>query len=230
MVAHLFLKKLTLVILGLTLSLVVQSGVIVEQALNTVNNYGYLSNTGADNTADNFSLGSQTSLQSLKWYGSYFDPINFSTQIPSSTIDTFEINIFESISSPTVFSLSSSSVTRSELSPGEVNFYGETIYEYEVSLSGVLNAGDYLLSISNSNTAFFDWYWSDSSAVGADGIVYYRGAITVPWDVDSFGNPDGLDAAFVLSGEPVVSVPEPTTPLLLLAGMLALLLSKRKRV
>lgn len=230
MVAHWSIRSLAGLILGLFLGLnlssMAQAGVIYEQALNTIDNFGFPSNTGSTQAADNFSLVDQTRLESIKWYGSYQGLAP--GPIDAGTLDTFEISIFESLGSTAAFSLSSSSVTRSELTPGQTDFYQMTIYEYEVLLSGGwdLAAGDYLLSISNSNTAFFDWFWSDSSA-GADGVVYYRDFSTDPWDVDIFNNPDELDAAFVLSGEHI-AVPEPTTPLLLLAGVLALLFSRRE--
>lgn len=234
MVAHLFLKKLTLVILGLTLSLVVQSGVIVNQGLNRSDNYGFISTKNGYNTADNFSLGSRTSLQGITWYGSYFDPTGaLTTPISPPSSETFDITIFDSLNSsaPTLLSLLSFSVNRVELTPVLYDALEETIFEYEVTLSNylTLDAGVYFLSIINIDVNdSLEWAWSDSTV--GDGVVYYRDSISESWDVDSVGNPEGLDAAFVLAGEPVVTVPEPATPLLVLAGMLALLFSKRRRV
>lgn len=176
--------------------------VLYENDLIESDNLGFVSNIGGVLSADNFSLTKYSTIESLKWYGMY-------GSASSDTVDSFDIRIFN-FSGSELFSLNESSVNKSY--SGVDDAFGERIYEYELPIPDwALPADEYLLSISNQNSDFSDWFWADGT--GGEGVSYY-------WDSSSWIADDiGTDTAFVLNGTPI---PEPSTWVLLAGGFLSL--------
>ena len=162
---------------GLVLNASTQAAILYEQELLEFGSFGFLSNFASDETADNFSLGGASELTGLRWYGSYFPDTAVSSEL-------FEVSIFDNTDfSSQLFTDTTNSFIRTNT--GFVDDAGSTIYQYDYSFVTpfALGAGDYLLSVSNFNRDFFDWYWADSLSANGDGTVYFNGVAS--WIPDS---------------------------------------------
>ncbi|EIM64946.1 PEP-CTERM sorting domain-containing protein [Desulfobacter postgatei] len=181
--------------------------VIYDQGLSDTDNYGFISNIGGDLSADNFVVTDDTVLQLMTWYGMY-------GAAGAGTVDSFDIQIFDMAGTELFGKSYVSNIDKSY--SGFDDAYGEMIYQYQVSVSDwAVSAGSYLLSISNSNTYFSEWYWADG--LGGDGASYYfdSGA----WVAEYIG----IDMAFTLEGEQAVApAPEPSTFVLFAFGTLGM--------
>ena len=179
---------------------------------------GFYSNIDNALSADNFEVETDFLIQSIIWYGMY-DSDNSDN---SNVEDSFDIRIYTLSGGELFVALGINSVTKTDF--GVDDAYGENIYLYEVSLSdfGVeFSSGTYLISISNSNSLFYDWRWADGT--GGDGITYYLDSGS--WVAESYD----VDLAFSLNGEIVQTspVPEPGSILLFGLGLLVTALYKR---
>ncbi len=184
---------------------------IVDQSLNSVGNIGYMSNTGGNEMADNFSLAANYQIDGLSWFGMYFDLIS------TANTDSFLVGFYQSDSSLINEMSYSANITRT-VTPF-LDAFGLPVYEYDLVFPTpiFLDAGDYLLSISNSNTDFLDWFWADS--LDGDFLNYFRIAAIDTWSEYS----QELSLAFTLDGSErdISEVPLPATLALLLIGLLA---------
>ena len=193
---------------------------------------------------DNFSLDADYILSGIAWVGIYAEPL---PPMPSPT--DFIINIFADdsgtpdvdmgpiwtasldggiagASGPDVTVVANGDVSPPIDGPG-----GGPGYDYSAAISGTLTAGDYWISIVADqrflNTVEIDpeWQWHLGDGP-ADGFYAF----------DALLDPDGTpesgifqpekDLAFTLRGE---IVPEPSTALLSIFGVLALGVFRRKR-
>ena len=179
--------------------------VIYEQDLNQVDNLGFVSNITGDLSADNFVISTPSTIQSIIWYGMY-------AWADEKTEDTFDIRLSTLSGAQLFSSLGITNASKSD--SGFVDAFGETIYQYEVSIADwELTSNEYLISISNSNTDFSDWFWADS--LGGDGTSFY--GVPGAWTEDT----SGYEMAFTLNGvqSSIPTTPEPNSILLLGLGV-----------
>lgn len=181
---------------------------IYENDLIQADNYGFVSNSDGDLSADNFEITGNYQIESITWYGMYDSD-------DASITDTFDIKMYDSSQNLLYQALGITSVIKTGLNLTDSN--GQTIYSYSFDVSSFgweLSNGEYLISISNENSEYSDWYWADGQ--GGDGITYYLNSGT--WDTETYN----VDLAFSLDGEPVQTgtVPEPGTMLLFGLGLL----------
>jgi len=190
------------------ISSVASADVIYDQTLSDTDNYGFISNIGGDLSADNFITTRNYLLQSITWYGMY-------ESAGVSTTDTFYIKIFNT-SGNELFGESYFSADVVKSYSGVDDAYDEMIYQYQVAISDwTISADSYLLSISNSNSDYSNWYWADG--LGGDGISYYFDSGS--WVAENAG----IDMAFSIGGvQAGAPMPEPSTFVLLAFGMLGI--------
>lgn len=194
-------------VLLMGLTTMATADVIYEQRLSEIDNQGFLSNIDGDLSADNFTIKSASLIQSVEWYGAYDGD-------GSNTLDSFDIKVYN-LSGVQLFGALGITGVNKTYSGFDDNF-GGMIYKYDVDIvSGWgLAIDEYLISISNGNPDFLNWYWADG--LDGDGINYY-------WDSGSWLADDtGVDMAFTLNGVPeqTAPVPEPATILLVGLGLL----------
>jgi hypothetical protein len=178
------------------------------------------SNTGI--LGDDFTLSAANVVRDVHWFGAYaFNNIppaldNFTIRFFNFTGPTPDINPF--------LVLPLGHVSRSDTG---LNIGAFDVFQYDVAVPDLpLAPGKYLLSIVN-NTAGTqsDWYWANSNDVGN---AFERGVDTNRWiPIDGRGG----ELSFALTND-VVSVPEPSSWMLLALGTLSLARygwQKRKR-
>lgn len=215
MVTTKWVRQLTAGALLAGLSTVSSAAVLFQQGLNEVDNLGFFSNIDNDLSADNFVLGGSATLQSISWFGMYdYDDAGLS--------DLFNIEILD-LGGTSLNSNIGVSAT-SKVDTGFTDAYGSAIYQYSLDLPALeLEAGEYLLSISNQNDIYSNWFWADS--LDGDGITYSLLGGNDIWSPENWG----VDMAFTLNGETAtVPVPEPSTWLLLSLGVAALAWRRRQ--
>jgi len=202
--------KTTVWILGLAGALLIalttmaSAETIYSHGLIPADNYGFMSNIDGDLSADNFEITDDYLIESITWYGMY-DPDD------STMTDTFDIKIYNSSEELLFEALRITSVSKTDT--GLSDYYGATIYNYDLTVSGwQLSSGEYLISISNENSVFSDWYWADGE--GGDDITYY--SVSGGWAAD---DTTGVDLAFSLDGEIVQTAPAPEPGTILLFGL-----------
>jgi hypothetical protein len=162
--------------------------------------------SGAVN-ADNFSLASAISLQSLSWWGSY----------DGADTDHFVVKIYANNSGvPGIVLNTNSNISVSKTAAGINDNASAAVYRYDFSLPQTLSlsAGSYFLSITNETT-LYSWFWLTGS--GGDNQHKALAANGSTW-IPAAGN----DMAFTLtSANPTpaaTSVPIPTGFLVLMMG------------
>lgn len=200
--------------LSAALTTVAGADVIYHQGLSENDNWGVVSNTDGDLSADNFVLSHFSSIQSITWYGMY-------ESAGAATVETFDIRIFDLSGAQLFGDLDLHTVSKSY--SGFDDALGEMIYRYDAVVAGWELPGDeYLLSISNGNSDFSNWYWADG--LGGDGGVYYLDSGA--WLPDNTAS----DMAFTLNGvrNPAV-VPEPSSFLLLGMGLILIASFRRAK-
>lgn len=199
---------------------------LIEQERNLVP-IGYLSNSLTDIAADNFTLDADYQLQRVTWWGMY------EASDSQSLMDDFSISFYDGVDTfggavSGTTSAPVTAVTRSDT--GEtVDFFGDEtffvdLYYYEAVIDQALDAGDYLLSIGNNTSA--NWYWAESfDGSPSLGFGHYYLDGPAGWAFE-----DEFNLAFTLDGVELDDnqVPSPMTPLLMIAGLFALM-STRKR-
>lgn len=175
----------------------------------------FFSNTSAGAIlAENFSVGKSFSLEALSWWGSYDSPEQ----------DSFLFDIYSDAGGAPgtkVLAGGSASVTRSSTSL--TDFWGDDVFRYNYVLPTALSlaAGTYYLSVTNE-TSQSGWYWMTSSSGDGRQWSSTDGSVWLP---ESFG-----DLAFSVqyTEAQVSAVPEPSTALLMVSGLL-MLTGKRQR-
>lgn len=116
--------------------------------------------------------------------------------------------------------ISGTSIT--ETPTGEYNSNGLQDYLVSVSLpDDVLSTGTYYVALSVGGTGRTP-YWAVSAQIDLNSLRHWYG------NTDSWNQDAGIPYCFRLEGEPVNSVPEPCTMLLLGAGLGGLLGFRRK--
>lgn len=155
----------------------------------------------ADQSADNFSLGSSLAINTITWWGSYSaDPATLPT-------DQFQVRLFQDNSGlPQINPYTTLTGTPVRTAT--------PVYRYDLTLASPvgLNGGTtYYLSVVNTfdlNNASANWYWLLSDTTGSD---YFRASEGYAWQSQSSGN-----LAFSLDGTPV---PIPAAAWLLISGI-----------
>jgi hypothetical protein len=179
---------------------------------------GEFSNLGALNQqiADDFQLAAQTTLDSITWFGHYFqdtpvaNPVNFSLRV-----------FADDAGKPAVLPLHTVNVAVNAVPTG-LTFGTIPWFSYSTPLAIVLNPGLYWISVLESDPATpaiagSQWMWGDSTTAGQRASRLGDG---VAWTADL-----DIDKAFTLTGTPV---PEPSTLALSLLGA-AIGIARRRR-
>ena len=180
----------------------------------------YQSNwSGGSQYADNFSFTSESTLQSIQWWGSYLFQGD----------DDFKIRIFSGASGPEVNPLAeytSLSVTRNNTSL--LDSGGSSVFNYELVLPATLTlqAGTYYLSVINNedfsvvnNNNPSDWLWLQSSTGGQND--WFRQIDSDNWSADVVQDRPGF--SFTLNGtQQQQPIPEPTILSLIALGALVM--------
>jgi len=168
----------------------VRADVLYYQGLSETGNYGFISNIDGDLSADNFSILRPCTIQSISWYGMYGSDA-------ADAADVFDIRI---ISMDGTEQFSGSNITGVNKSDsGVVDASGNVIYTYETTVENCeLSAGTYLLSISNENDNYSNWFWADGT--DGDGISYYWDSGSDAWVDENIGT----DMAFTLKGIEII--------------------------
>lgn len=181
-------------LIGITLSCltpIADADVLYQQGLSETDMYGFISNMDGDLSADNFSITRPCTIQSISWYGTYGSDA-------ADAADLFDIRIISMDGTEQFCRLTITDVNKSD--SGMVDAYGNAIYTYETTVENCeLSAGSYLLSISNENDHYSNWFWADGT--DGDGISYYRDAGLDVWVDENIGT----DMAFTLNGTETMS-------------------------
>lgn len=189
------------------------------------------SNQFGGQAADDFILGTDSSLTAITWYGSYL----FTPQQPLP--DDFTIIIYSDASgmpasSPLYIASLSGEVSRQFTGVVVNDVWGDfEMYRYDVSVQALALTADtrYWLSIVNNTSAttqFGGWAW----AYNLDGDdPNFTGDATHRWIREGgvWERYGSSNLAFTLHG-PAVGVPEPGTLALFLAGLLGLGLARSR--
>ena len=227
-----FLKlsvKLSAFVTGSVLVLLMNSSVVNAEILydqSAVDGDGFLANSVfVEPIADDFTVASDSSLESISWAGFYTDSSGgyaSSTDVASFT-DNFTVRILtDDGGSPSSLgsageTILSGSLTRSATSSSSI--YQDDIYTYDFVLDSAfsLSASEtYYFSVIGSSLDY-DWYWATNS--------YDTGT---SWDaLGTNWNSSQSDMAFSMSGT-ATNVPEASS-FILFAIMLPLLLVARRR-
>ncbi|WP_022947731.1 DUF7901 domain-containing protein [Methylohalobius crimeensis] len=175
-------------------------------------------------SADDFLLTDETTINSIEWWGIYF------SSNTASASDNFTIRIFPDTAgvpasttsiSPLIGTLTQTD-TGDDFTVSSLFFNGTfDVYKYSLTLDTPPNlaTGSYWLSIVNDTTnEIDDWFWSTSNASGnAHGRVN---------DGDSWTFGIGNEMAFNLQGSVTSNttnpVPEPSILTLISLGLLAI--------
>lgn len=164
--------------------------------------------------ADDFQFTNDVSLTNISWWGSY-------DGAPLSP-ESFIVRIFGDNGSgdPSVTHLLETSFSGTGVSSdGLVDFYGATVYRYDVTLASALAlAGgvNYYLSvyINDDIGSPSNWYWLESA--NGDNVGWSRELDGDVWT----NNNQTLNMSYRLTAGPVATVPTPATLLLMLPSML----------
>ena len=155
---------------------------------------------------DNFTLGSATAINQVRWAGGYFDP-----QSPG-TITAWTVNFYANkAGQPGTLISSFNSAGNGNESFVQNDVLGDPIYFYKVGVSFNAAAGTtYWLSVVPDLPFQPQWGWTSSST--GDGISYTNFFGTLS------SNP--TDLAFALFTQQQTTVPEPGSLMLLGSGLL----------
>ena len=178
------------------------AALLYQQLPDQLNGYAANPIISGQQVADDFTLNSTASIETIAWWGTYFDP---------QTADNFLLRIYSDVNGTgTVLETFSVGATVTPASTTQLIASTFDEYEYVFTLASPVNlsAGTYFLYIENLGSS--DWFW-ESSSTGND-LIWVRSGEGVTWA----SNPD--DLAFRLTGTPA-QIPEPgSLALLLLAG------------
>jgi hypothetical protein len=154
---------------------------------------------------DNFTLGSTSSINMVKWTGGYFNPG------PPGAITAFDVDFWADSGGAPGASLASTVVA------GNANetFLGSDTYSYSLNLGTPFTAlagTQYWLSVEPDMGFPPQWGWATSTGSPGDGTAYQ--------DFIGTGSQPGTDFAFSLSG--TTATPEPGSMLLMATFLMAL--------
>ena len=188
--------------------------------------------------ADDFSLSQDSMVQDFHWFGLYADLMVGPPGVPLN--DDFTLRIFDDQDmngAPDANFLfefrqgTTAQVTRTLIStnPPDETVFGYLLYRYDaVIVDTPLPAGGYFLSMVNATQDLVSnesWFWATSDAVA--GRSWQRPG--EPPSANSWGSALLGDFAFSITGIPVTGIPEPTSVVLMLAGVAGITRIRRKR-
>jgi hypothetical protein len=195
-----------------------QAAVSVQQTPITGGNAIFANASAGAVNADNFSLASATSLQSLSWWGSY----------DGADTDHFVVKIYANNSGvPGSVLNTNSNISVSKTPSGINDSASAAVYRYDYSLPQTLAlaAGSYFLSITNE-TSQHSWFW----LTGSGGDSQHKALAT---NGNTWSLSVGSDLAFtVTSTNPApaaTSVPIPAGFLVVMMASLAYLGKRIRR-
>ncbi|WP_347888919.1 hypothetical protein ABHF54_05760 [Nitrosomonas europaea] len=206
------LKRLFTLLL-LSMFSLTASAVVLEQApLDDGDGVLSVGSAGAQ-VAENFQFTDSVTLTSISWWGSYDD----SAPDPES----FTVRIFEGdgAGNPLINSLYETTFTGlGDDSAGLADIAGGTVFQYDVSVSWLLQGGiNYYLSVFSKDGGQ-GWYWLESPT-GND-LNWSRAADGDSWTA----NDAALNLSFRLTADQITTnVPEPATLFLVLLPSLWLI-------
>lgn len=164
---------------------------------------------------DNFTLGSNTNLTSIHFEGAYFNPPQ------QGPITQFTVQLFSDAGGQPGTLLQSVSVAGTASETFDGNFGGFPFYTYSVALPNwAVTAGtQYWISVYPDLAFPPQWGWASGN--GGDGVSYQ----------DFFGarTPLAADMAFALDGSGQIGTPEPSSLMLLGAGLLGFASKLRRK-
>jgi hypothetical protein len=192
--------------LGLAAMASVASAAVLYEQPSSNNNAYFANNGQPQQLADDFTLSSAASLETITWWGVYAgatDPDNFLVRLYSDVGGTGTL----------LQEFSAGAASRSAIGSVLGGTYDGYQYDYTLSSAVSLAAGTpYYLFVQNLNNAS-DWAWLTGNA--GNGQFWYRFENTDAWT----GFQNSEDLAFRLTGTPTPTIPEPgSLALLLLAG------------
>lgn len=151
--------------------------------------------------ADNFDIAGQASLNSIVWWGAYFDDTNVT--------DNFVIKLY----SDTLTS-AGTNINVGTFGKALVNDYYE--YKFDLTTPLTLTAGNYFLSIQNQDVS---WAWLYGNP--GNSSFWNLPVLTNNWSLALDENDVVIpnDLAFRLEGNVIQNVPEPDSTMLILVGL-----------
>ena len=174
-------------------------------------------------TSDNFTLTQGGVVTNVTWQGSYQDFVNSQNPAAPNTV-SFDIAFWADASGQPGASLLSQTIAYASVTATLVGFSatGLNVFDYQVALPTPFLAQPgttYWLSIF-SNSSSFSPLWGWRSGSGGDGLTFQQNFST------GGSTLTGPDRAFALVGAPV---PEPGSVVLLVSGLAAIALIRRRR-
>lgn len=199
------LKRLFTLLLLSMFSLTVSAAVLEQAPLDNGDGVQSVGSAGTQ-AAESFQFTDDVTLTTVSWWGSY------DSDAPAT--ESFTVRIFgdDGAGNPATGSLYGDTFTVSgDDSEGFIDFYGGTVFRYDINVSWSLQGGvNYYLSVF-SNDDGQNWFWLESST--GNGLNWSRAADGDSWTA----NDAALDLSFSLTADQVVtSVPEPATLFLVL--------------
>ena len=210
------LKLMLFLVLLSFLSTTVNAVVLEQAPLDGGDGSLSVGPSGVQIATDDFQFANTVQLTNISWWGSY-DPNAPATE--SFTVRLFEDDGFGNPETNPFLETTFSG--NGDSSGGLFDFFGGTVYQYDLGVNQILQGGvNYYLSVFNNDGAQ-DWYWLESATGNNTG--WSRAADGDVWSFDS----STLNMSFQLTADAVVS--EPITLLLMILPMLWLVSIFRRR-
>ncbi|MCW5946138.1 MAG: PEP-CTERM sorting domain-containing protein [Fimbriimonadales bacterium] len=201
------------------------AAILVNQTPHSVDGYysdGVAGQFYDQRMADNFSLGIESNVTKIVWWGS-----SENWQFPDLTnFSAWVLRIYNDSAGNVGSEVFNTTVAKASTNPtatGQQNSLGGNVYRQEAAVAVNLLAGNYWLSIGSVNISPGDdaWVWSAAQNTYDDKFAAELG----------FGNgyqtfTGSGDLSFQIEGDPV---PEPATMLALGVGLAALAARRRRK-